>query len=142
MHLLPGIIKCAVLYIKAISDYIDYIIKNEFIYHPGNLRLIKNTKTTQFVPVIYTYRVYNNSTKYLLRVPGAALRKNIQLIVRERHIHIYPLRCFTGGPKITIIFNPFRAPNPLRILNTSHFVPKNGFPVVKGLIVVNNAIDP
>ena len=29
--------------------------------------------------------------------------------------------------------NPFRAPEPLHILNPSIFVPKNGFPVVKGL---------
>ena len=36
--------------------------------------------------------------------------------------------------KIRIAFNPFRAPEPLPILNPSNFVPKNGFPVVKGLI--------
>ena len=29
--------------------------------------------------------------------------------------------------------NPFTAPEPLPILNPSNFVPKNGFPVVKGL---------
>ena len=29
--------------------------------------------------------------------------------------------------------NPFRAPEPLPILNPSNFVPQNGFPVVKGL---------
>ena len=29
--------------------------------------------------------------------------------------------------------NPFRAPEPLLILNPSSFVPKNGLPVVKGL---------
>ena len=29
--------------------------------------------------------------------------------------------------------NPFRAPEPLPILNPSNFVPKNGFPVEKGL---------
>ena len=29
--------------------------------------------------------------------------------------------------------NPSRAPEPLPILNPSNFVPKNGFPVVKGL---------
>ena len=29
--------------------------------------------------------------------------------------------------------NPFRAPEPLPILDPSNFVPKNGFPVVKGL---------
>ena len=29
--------------------------------------------------------------------------------------------------------NPFKAPEPLPILNPSNFVPKNGFPVVKGL---------
>ena len=29
--------------------------------------------------------------------------------------------------------NPFRAPEPLPILNPSNFVPKNGFPVVKAL---------
>ena len=28
---------------------------------------------------------------------------------------------------------PFRAPEPLPILNPSNFVPQNGFPVVKGL---------
>ena len=31
------------------------------------------------------------------------------------------------------LFNPFRAPEPLPILNPSNFVPKIGFPVVKGL---------
>ena len=30
--------------------------------------------------------------------------------------------------------NPFRAPEPLPILNPSNFVPKNGSPFVKGLI--------
>ena len=30
--------------------------------------------------------------------------------------------------------NPFRAPEPLPILNPSSFVPKNGLPVVKGLL--------
>ena len=34
----------------------------------------------------------------------------------------------TGG-----FVSPFRAPEPLPILNPSDFVPKNGFPVVKGL---------
>ena len=36
--------------------------------------------------------------------------------------------------------NPFRAPEPLPILNPSNFVPKNGFPVVKGLrnLVIKN----
>ena len=29
--------------------------------------------------------------------------------------------------------NPFRAPEPLPILNSSNLVPKNGFPVAKGL---------
>ena len=29
--------------------------------------------------------------------------------------------------------NPFTAPEPLPILNSSNFVPKNGFPVVKGV---------
>ena len=32
-----------------------------------------------------------------------------------------------------LVVNPFRAPEPLPILNPSSFVPKNGFPVVKGL---------
>ena len=31
------------------------------------------------------------------------------------------------------LVDPFRAPEPLPILNPSDFVPKNGFPVVKGL---------
>ena len=31
------------------------------------------------------------------------------------------------------VLNPLRAPKPLPILNPSNFVPKNGFPVVKGL---------
>ena len=31
------------------------------------------------------------------------------------------------------LFNPFRAPEPLPILNPSKFVPQYGFPVVKGL---------
>ena len=35
---------------------------------------------------------------------------------------------------MTGILNPFRAPEPLPILNPSNFVPKNGFPVGKGLI--------
>ena len=34
--------------------------------------------------------------------------------------------------------NPFRAPEPLPILNPSNFVPKNGFPVVKGLRVLKS----
>ena len=33
------------------------------------------------------------------------------------------------------LLNPFRAPEPLPILNPSNFVPKNGFPVVKGYLV-------
>ena len=36
--------------------------------------------------------------------------------------------------------NPFGAPEPLPILNPSNFVPKNGFPVVKGL-TLGDAID-
>ena len=32
-----------------------------------------------------------------------------------------------------LALNPFRPPEPLHILNPSNFVPKNGFPVVKGL---------
>ena len=31
------------------------------------------------------------------------------------------------------MLNPFRTPEPLPILNPSNFVPKNEFPVVKGL---------
>ena len=34
---------------------------------------------------------------------------------------------------MTELLNPFRAPEPLSILNPSNFVPKKGFPVVKGL---------
>ena len=36
-----------------------------------------------------------------------------------------------GGRIIAV--DPFRAPEPLPLLNPSNFVPKNGFPVVKGL---------
>ena len=36
---------------------------------------------------------------------------------------------------LCVLINPFRAPKPLPILNPSNFVPKNGFPVVKGLNV-------
>ena len=32
------------------------------------------------------------------------------------------------------VINPFRAPEPLPIPNPSSFVPKNGFPVEKGLL--------
>ena len=32
--------------------------------------------------------------------------------------------------KLSVLLNPFRAPEPLPILNPSNFVPKNGFPVV------------
>ena len=39
---------------------------------------------------------------------------------------------FSGGFSIWEL-NPFRAPEPLSTLNPSNFVPKNGFPVVKGL---------
>ena len=39
---------------------------------------------------------------------------------------------FFGGSSIWEL-NPLRAPEPLPILNPSNFVPKNGFPVVKGL---------
>ena len=35
--------------------------------------------------------------------------------------------------RMTGVLNPFRAPEPLPILNPSNFVPKYGFPVVKGL---------
>ena len=38
-----------------------------------------------------------------------------------------------GLADILTAFNPFRAPEPLPILNPSNFVPKNGFPVVKGV---------
>ena len=34
--------------------------------------------------------------------------------------------------------DPFRAPEPLPIPNPSSFVPKNGFPVVKGLTPFHN----
>ena len=34
------------------------------------------------------------------------------------------------------LVNPFGAPEPLPILNPSNIVPKNGFPVVKGLSMV------
>ena len=42
--------------------------------------------------------------------------------------------------------NPFRAPEPLPILNPGNFVPQNGFPVVKGLrnstaAVILNEVD-
>ena len=36
--------------------------------------------------------------------------------------------------------NPLRAPEPLPILNPSNFVPKNGFPVVKGLSTVGKTL--
>ena len=32
---------------------------------------------------------------------------------------------------ISVVVNPFRAPEPLPILHPSNFVPENGFPVVK-----------
>ena len=35
------------------------------------------------------------------------------------------------------LLNPFRAPEPLPILNPSIIVPNNGFPVVKGLSLHN-----
>ena len=41
-------------------------------------------------------------------------------------------RIFFGFPTV-LGYNPFRAPEPLPILNPSIIVPKNGFPVVKGL---------
>ena len=40
---------------------------------------------------------------------------------------------FRRGICIFRVLNPFRAPEPLPMLNPSNFVPKNGFPVVKGL---------
>ena len=46
-------------------------------------------------------------------------------------------RCWLGlrrrAPSFRKSLNPFRAPEPLPILNPSNFVPKNGFPVVEGL---------
>ena len=42
------------------------------------------------------------------------------------------------------LFNPFRAPEPLPILNPSNFVSKNGFPFVKGsrlLLLCRNGPD-
>ena len=49
-----------------------------------------------------------------------------------------PLKFFNPEAKaffsqIGFWVNPFRAPEPLPILNPSNFVPKNGFPVVNGL---------
>ena len=34
---------------------------------------------------------------------------------------------------VSAVLNPFRAPEPLPVLNLSNFVPQNGFPVVEGL---------
>ena len=45
-----------------------------------------------------------------------------------RSFNFSPNRFFWGEG-----LDPFRAPEPLPILNSSNFVPKNGFPVVKGL---------
>ena len=39
----------------------------------------------------------------------------------------------TPRSKVNGVVNPSRAPEPLPILNPSNFVPKKGFPVVKGL---------
>ena len=49
------------------------------------------------------------------------------------YIYIYIFVCLSSGGLGRIQLNPFRAPEPLPILNTSSFVPKIGFPVVKGL---------
>ena len=46
-------------------------------------------------------------------------------------IQLTPVSTAFNSPEL----NLFRAPESLPILNPSNFVPKNGFPVVKGLIL-------
>ena len=53
----------------------------------------------------------------------------------QNMLYPYPVYCGTGLTELTKVsfVNPFRAPEPLPVLNPSNFVPKNGIPVVKGL---------
>ena len=51
---------------------------------------------------------------------------------------IYIATLWFQGESPTYILNPFRAPEPLPILYPSNLVPKNGFPVVKGLMRTHN----
>ena len=53
----------------------------------------------------------------------------------------HPTDSTIAPPKPAFFFNPFRAPEPLPILNPSNVVPKNGFPVVKGLTNVSWLLD-
>ena len=49
--------------------------------------------------------------------------------------HVLSKKCvFIAGSFLKkSVFNPFIAAESLSVLNSSNFVPKNGFPVVKGL---------
>ena len=57
------------------------------------------------------FNFYNNTTCY--KKGGNVERNRLRQLVK--------------------LLNPFRSPEPLSILNPSKFVPKNGFPAVKGL---------
>ena len=50
------------------------------------------------------------------------------------------LRDVLIGTVEKLMLNPFRAPEPLPILNPSNFVPKNGLPVVKGEYYLEQAV--
>ena len=66
-----------------------------------------NEKLTQAKDTSYTYDILRQETKSAVYLQGSRWR---------------------------LWLNPFRAPEPLPILDPSNVVPKNGFPVVKGLI--------
>ena len=57
-------------------------------------------------------------------------------VVYLGHGIFHPVVAFGFPPRISFWekpLNPFRAPEPHPTLNPSNFVPKKGFPVVKGL---------
>ena len=75
-------------------------------------KYLKYSFATTMKPHIYIYMVVG---------PGGVRRANLVMILG-----------------IEVTFNPFRAPEPLPILNPSNSVSKNGFPVVKGLREAKN----
>ena len=71
------------------------------------------------------------TTKNTQKMKTSILQENVnmpQLVIL--FFFLYPP---ADGKNKKKKLNPFRAPDPLSRLNPSNFVPKNGFPVVKGL---------
>ena len=80
-------------------------------------------------------------TNYETEIPTTtAVMLLLLLLYVHTTTHVRVLRENTGwchampNAQRTRGLNPFRAPEPLLILNPSNVVPKKGFPVVKGLM--------